>query len=1002
MKITTSPQYPTTPVRRFGINLITSALLASALCAAPAIAQQAGGIKGKISADTAQSSVAGLTITASSNVMPKPRTAVTKADGSYSLPLLLPGKYDLTISNATGVVRKMQVEVQLEQTSTVDVNLGAGGADVEVIQVLGSAISREGNSALTNSLGAENIESLPVGQEYRDLLKLVPGVQYSENGTLGPSAGGSGVDNKYGFDGVDVSLPLFGNLASDPSTHDIASVSMDRGGAKAVGFNRAGGFSINTISKSGTNEFEGYIEYKLQDKSLTAKSEDVAKAFKSESSWITMGLAGPLIEDMLYFYGSFYRPETERANKETNYGPVKDYSSERNEYFGKLTFAPTDDLLFNMSLRDSSRESDGASVGAFDSDTVSVGEISDQTILTLDGSYLLSSNTSLSFNAGRFELETASSPDSRFGFQPVIGNKLDVNNLTSLGTLSVPTLIANATTPAQLAFNNFAQQLINQYGYTNAAGAKAGGGRVGGAPQINNQNFYRDSVEFAVDHELSHGDTTHKLHAGFKYSDIEEELSRLSNGWGSIAYTGGLQKTAAGVPYFYQTSTEQMSLLDASGKTVPPIKSAARSYNFEINDTITHGDFDYNIGVLISKDELFGQGLREKAGTVSGFELAPGNKYKMYTIDWKDMIQPRLGATWRYDGENTIFANYASYNPEASSLARAASWDRSTQRTLLVRFDENGNYLETANRGSSSGKVFADDLKPRRIDEFTLGTTKALDGGWFLRSHIRHREGSHFWEDIWNYARSREGTYGPNGGVPEDLRALGDYVKNLEDIRKEIGGSTYVIAEVDGGYTKYWEASFEAEWIGERAYLNASYVWSRYTGNFDQDNTTYTNDANTFIGSSYYNDDKGKYVWDNKDGTLSADKPHLLKVYGYYTLDWEANIGAYFVFQSGQAWEKWSGAYYGLNPRGAYDAVSAYAEKAGSRRSSSHWQMDLNYTQDYVINPELVVKFRADLFNVFDRQTGYDIEPIDYATQFGKPRRWYNPRRVQLSVRVDF
>ena len=44
-----------------------------------------------------------------------------------------------------------------------------------------------------------------------------------------------------------------------------------------------------------------------------------------------MGLAGPLVEDMLYFYGSYYRPETERANKETNYGPVKDYSSERDE-----------------------------------------------------------------------------------------------------------------------------------------------------------------------------------------------------------------------------------------------------------------------------------------------------------------------------------------------------------------------------------------------------------------------------------------------------------------------------------------------------------------------------------------------------------------------------------------------------------------------------------------------------------------------------------------------
>ena len=54
--------------------------------------------------------------------------------------------------------------------------------------------------------------SLPVGQEYRDLLKLIPGVQYSQDTVRGPSAGGSGQDNVYNFDGVNVTLPLFGTL----------------------------------------------------------------------------------------------------------------------------------------------------------------------------------------------------------------------------------------------------------------------------------------------------------------------------------------------------------------------------------------------------------------------------------------------------------------------------------------------------------------------------------------------------------------------------------------------------------------------------------------------------------------------------------------------------------------------------------------------------------------------------------------------------------------------
>ena len=41
------------------------------------------------------------------------------------------------------------------------------------------------------------IKALPVGQDYRDLVKLVPGVQYTEDCMRGPSAGGSGQDNVY-------------------------------------------------------------------------------------------------------------------------------------------------------------------------------------------------------------------------------------------------------------------------------------------------------------------------------------------------------------------------------------------------------------------------------------------------------------------------------------------------------------------------------------------------------------------------------------------------------------------------------------------------------------------------------------------------------------------------------------------------------------------------------------------------------------------------------------
>src|SRR5262245_52905361 len=106
--------------------------------------------------------------------------------------------------------------------------------------------------------------SLPVGQEYRDLLKLIPGVQYSQDTVRGPSAGGSGQDNVYQFDGANVTLPLFGTLSAEPSSHDIAQITSTQGGARALSFDRSGGFLVDSVSKSGTSRYTGQLGFQFQ------------------------------------------------------------------------------------------------------------------------------------------------------------------------------------------------------------------------------------------------------------------------------------------------------------------------------------------------------------------------------------------------------------------------------------------------------------------------------------------------------------------------------------------------------------------------------------------------------------------------------------------------------------------------------------------------------------------------------------------------------------------
>ena len=97
---------------------------------------------------------------------------------------------------------------------------------------------------------------------------------------------------------------------------------------------------------------------------------------------------------------------------------------------------------------------------------------------------------------------------------------------------------------------------------------------------------------------------------------------------------------------------------------IPKIHSEYKSQSIEFNDAITYKNFALNLGVLASNDTLYGQGLNEAKGTLSGYIRAVGNltelrRYKMYEIPFKKMIQPRISGTWAYDGSNTVYASWA-------------------------------------------------------------------------------------------------------------------------------------------------------------------------------------------------------------------------------------------------------------------------------------------------------------------------------------------------------
>lgn len=1002
-------------------------------------AQQTGQISGKVTSD--KQPLPGVTVEARSNVLPQPRVTTTDANGTYQLPALVPGAYTLTFTLSGMQTVTRRADVLLSQTTHTDVAMGVQGVSESITVTAEASLVDKSSTQIESGISQKEINALPVAQNYGDLQKLIPGVMYTQDAVRGPSAGASGQDNVYMFDGVNITMPLFGVLNTQPNTHDIAQVSIIKGGAKAIDFDRAGGFLIDSVSKSGTNKFSGEVGYQVLNHGFVANQVGTQSlTYAQDRSWSTINLGGPILKDRLFFYGSYYRPEFKRSNQANVYGSLPQYSLKTNEEFLKLTFTPLQSLLLNASYRNSHTVETSNQFGAFQAGTTGSGSNGKLQLGTLEASWIINPK---SFATAKFtDFKNPGGGSSDFvanGVQvsTALGTQLDINNLGNLGRLFVPTPL-----PGNTAQNAFVQPFIDKYGYvcpqdpgsvglTCTAGQRTGGGTVGfGQFAEDDDSFYRKGGQFGYNYSLG-SNITHDLHFGYQRYNDSEDRFQTSNGWGLLSVPAGVgaagtcPASACGksTPAFFVATFPQQTT-----GAVPSIHSEFHSQNVELNDSIHWNNWTFNAGVLASNDTLYGQGLA-KADNVAGYVSSPGTKYKMHEFKFSDMIQPRLGATWAYDGTNTAWVSYAGYNPAANSDARAASWDRNLVRQISAYFDANGKLIGVQPNASSSGKWWQDGIKPPQIKEYMIGTARQLTSRWSSRLYGRYRHGDHYMEDTNNSARS---DFNAPAGIPRE-----DYVPNLAAIRKAIGsGSSYVIANLDGAFTKYYEATAESEWRGDSLILNGSYTWSHYYGNFDQDNSTFSsaNDNAIFIGSSNIGDGAGRQLWDMKYGNLRGDRRNVVKVRATYLLPWHATAGAFGVYQSGQPYQLESVLPY--RPlTGSTSDVNRYAEPAGSRTSPSYYDVDLNYTQNFPLTRGMNLQFALDVFNLTDNQEGYnyetrigvlgfttrtDIKTVAIPSSIPQsvltnlkvdpnarirapyPNSFYAPRRYQVAVRLQF
>lgn len=237
-------------------------LLIGALRAAPAMAQTTGAIHGTI-ADTQSAVLPGATVTGRSPVLVRgPVTATTAADGTYRLPALQPGKYQLTVEMSGFETKTLpDVVVGLEQEVVLNVTLAVGGVAETLTVSARAPIVDASRAGLREAITPETIEGMPLnGRQFLDLVQLVPGtaprppdVQEGAGVTV---LGGRSTTNGFLIDGLQNRDNLSGGFKEFFIQDAIQEFNVNIAGFQPE-YGLASGAVVNIITKSGTDDWSG-------------------------------------------------------------------------------------------------------------------------------------------------------------------------------------------------------------------------------------------------------------------------------------------------------------------------------------------------------------------------------------------------------------------------------------------------------------------------------------------------------------------------------------------------------------------------------------------------------------------------------------------------------------------------------------------------------------------------------------------------------------------------
>ncbi len=270
-------------------------------------------ISGKVQ-DTIGAVVSGALVQASAVDTGFTRTANTAPDGTFTLPLLTVGRYNLLVT-ATGFERFVQkaVEAPLGYGTPVTVTLQPG-ADSQTVTVNADAsILNTETFDLSDGLNQRSVENMPItSRNTFNLALLVPGLNGTRDDEFGnPTFAFGGLQRKaFLIDGIDNTQRGGPGRLGIFSPEDVKEIRVISGAMDAQ-YGRTVGGIINFVTRGGTNEIHGEGLVLERRPGLISKPS-LAVGPKPFQQWATfsVNLGGPIIHDKLfYFISGEYGPE---------------------------------------------------------------------------------------------------------------------------------------------------------------------------------------------------------------------------------------------------------------------------------------------------------------------------------------------------------------------------------------------------------------------------------------------------------------------------------------------------------------------------------------------------------------------------------------------------------------------------------------------------------------------------------------------------------------------